>query len=137
MKYYVDGFTKKSNPSKTGGGFTIVDENNKLVFRKNILQNGFTNNEAELLGCFDALNRAKNGDTIFVDSKVVISWITNPFRKKRAREDLDGVKLQCKKMLEKKKIRLIWEDRSKNKAGIYNEKINKVRRTRFIMDLRC
>ena len=58
MKYYSDGFTNGSNPSKTGGGYSIVDENNTLLVLEKIEKKGFTNNEAELLGLFLALTIA-------------------------------------------------------------------------------
>ena len=59
MKYYTDGFQIGGNPSRIGGGYTIVDETNTLIERKVIKRFGFTNNEAEILGIAEALRLAK------------------------------------------------------------------------------
>lgn len=129
-KYYTDGFCFESNPSKTGGGYTIVDENNKLIVNHKILKEGFTNNESELLGVYNTLLLSQSKDVISTDSKNTILWIESmkgvhengkPKKKKRSRKDLDSIKLECYRLLISKEISLIWEPREMNLAGIYNE----------------
>ncbi len=123
MKYYSDGFTLDSNPSPLGGGYSVVDENSNLIKLENINKVNFTNNEGELRGCLEALRIAEEGDTVSIDSKIIILWIKNPFGKKAKRKDLTGLKHEGKLLLQKKNINLIWEPREYNKAGHYNQYI--------------
>ena len=130
MKLYSDGYCLESNPNKIGGGYTIVDENEVLIETKCFLRH-MTNNEAELLGCLRALELAENEDTIIVDSMNTIRWILNIRKllekpkskksKRRARKDLDNIKLEAHDLAKKKNIKIIWESRDKNLAGAYNE----------------
>jgi len=100
------------------GQFIKGSKGPKTVFKK-----GFTNNEAELLGVYNALKVAQKDDTVSTDSQIVIKWVLrgNRLPKKRKRKDLDSIKLECNKLMNSKKIKLIWEERSKNLAGIHNE----------------
>lgn len=125
MKYYSDGFLTSQYPNNKGGGFTVMNLKNELIIRENIIKLGITNNEVELLGCIYALTIAENGDTVSVDSKNTIAWITNPFKKKRARKDLDEFKNLGYKIINSKDIKLIWEPREVNMAGWYNEEFAK------------
>ena len=68
MKYYTDGYMIGGNPSYTGGGYTIMREDNTLIERKEILKSPYTNNEAEITGILNALKYAKEGDSISTDS---------------------------------------------------------------------
>ena len=68
MIYYSDGFTIYSNPSKFGGGYTIIDENNILIKREVIKRSWFSNNDGEFLGLLEACRLAEENDTIIVDS---------------------------------------------------------------------
>src|SRR3990167_9505470 len=62
MKYYCDGFLLGNlNPSKKGGGYTIVDEIENIIHREVIKKENFTNNEAEILGIYEVLKLAKEG----------------------------------------------------------------------------
>ncbi|MEX0596080.1 MAG: hypothetical protein WD512_06220, partial [Candidatus Paceibacterota bacterium] len=45
--------------------------------------------------------------------------------RKRSRPDLDNIKLKCYELMLGKNIKLIWESRDTNLAGIYNEKYRK------------
>ena len=119
MKYYCDGFQIGGNPSDIGGGYSIVDENNKLVECKNIHREHFTNNEAEILGIWGALLLANTGDTISTDSMCCLSWVNKG--KSKARPDLKSVLARCKELKEEKQINLMWEAREFNLAGKYNE----------------
>lgn len=121
MKYYTDGFTKVSNPSPTGGGYSIFDENNTKITVENIEKVGMTNNEAELLGMHRAICLAKDGDTISTDSMNTIAWLRTKKKNKIARQDLLWIIEACREHLEHKKINIIWEGRDYNLAGIYNE----------------
>lgn len=122
MKYYSDGFTNGSNPSKTGGGYSIVDENNTLLVLEKIEKKGFTNNEAELLGLFHALTIADRGSTISTDSKNTLAWVFQKKKKKKhGRPDLIPCIKECSALIEEKHISVIWEPRELNLAGIFND----------------
>ncbi len=135
MKIYSDGYCIGSNPSKTGGGYTVVDEDDKLLHHEQIEKEGLTNNETELLGCVEAMKRVEEGGIVSVDSQVVLCWITYAKyiprksaqkEEKRGRKDLDDVKREGYTLMENKKIKLIFEPRDLNKAGHYNESVLKV-----------
>jgi ribonuclease HI len=121
MKYYTDGFTLLKNPSPVGGGYTIFDENNTKILVENILKQGLTNNEAELQGVAACAALAKNKDIISTDSMNTIAWLRTKKTKKIARQDLLPIIIKAQKLIEKKKINIIWEGRDHNLAGIYNE----------------
>lgn len=122
MKYFTDGYLFLSNPSPIGGGYTIVDNDNWLVECVKINKIGFTNNEAELLGIYNTLKIANVGDVISSDSQITVNWVKqDKLSKKRARRDLDHIKIAAHKLMIDKKINLIWEPREKNLAGIFNE----------------
>ena len=70
--YYIDGFTKLSNPSMEGG-YTITDKNGNILKRKFVKSSEgeplITNNYTEFLAlhyCLESL--AEYGDTILTDS---------------------------------------------------------------------
>lgn len=119
MKYYVDGFTIGGNPG-LAGGFTIVDENNKLIKRETRKKSGFTNNEGEILGVAYAAILACYGDTIVTDSKTAISWATVALC--GSRPDLKDMCQVLKELILSKNISLVWQPRKENLAGIMNEK---------------
>lgn len=123
MKIYSDGYCIGSNPSKVGGGYSIVDENNKLLETKEVFKEGFTNNEAELLGCVRAMELANIGDTIIVDSMNTIHWINGAgkHKNKNKRQDLQSIKVKGFYLRKEKALNLIWEGRDSNLAGQYNE----------------
>lgn len=122
MKYFTDGFLRGSkNPSPFGGGFTIVDEAGNLIERQEIIREGFTNNEAEILGILHALRICDSGDTISTDSMCCLSWANSGFSK--VRPDLREILEECKILKFTKKVNLMWEGRDFNLAGIYNEDV--------------
>ena len=133
MKYFSDGFLSSMYPNNKGGGYTVVDLSNNLIIRFDISKPGITNNEVELLGCHYALGIAQDGDTVSVDSKNTIRWIENieyiishprsHVANKRARKDLDSIKFKCSRLIDNKNIKLIWEPREVNFAGILNDEI--------------
>ena len=128
MKYYTDGYTEFSNPSLTGGGFTITDNSGNLIKTQQIKKVKFTNNEAELLGVRECLNKCEYEDEISTDSNIVICWLRegnkNIYKKKFPRPDLISVIEDCKKIINSKSIDVYWEGRDFNLAGIYNEQKN-------------
>lgn len=120
MKYYTDGYTTGGNPSN-GGGFTVVDESGHLLTTEVINKEGFTNNEAELLGIEWAVENAQHGDTISTDSMCMLSWIHSG--KSKARRDLQPIMRRIGLLVMDRNLNLCWEGRDFNLAGIYNEKM--------------
>jgi ribonuclease HI len=119
MIYYTDGFTIEGNPSSVGGGYTIVDEGGNLIETKVIKKEGFTNNEAELLGVLEGLKLCKPGDKIITDSMNTIYWIRSGNPKKRP--DLKELCAEAKRLVEQKQVTVEHQPRALNLAGIYNE----------------
>lgn len=122
MTYYIDGYTIWSNPSETGGGYTIFDSNNNLIKTVEVLKEGFTNNEAELIAVNECAKLCEIGDTIITDSTNTIKWVSKkPNLKKKKRRDLYSIKLETFELIANKNINLVWKPREENLAGIYNE----------------
>lgn len=119
MKLYCDGFTLGKNPSDEGGGFSIVDENKKLVIRHCLHRPRFTNNEGELMGILAALDRCAPGDEVSTDSLCAMSWVRRG--RSKARPDLRTVCEMAREKLESSGASLVWEPREKNLAGLFNE----------------
>lgn len=119
MKYYIDGFVNGKNPSPFGGGYSIVDENGELVEIEYIEKSGFTNNEAEVLGLYNALGYATSGDIISTDSQNNLYWLCGG--KSKSRPDLNDVLEKSKGLLKNSNVTIVWEPREYNLAGIYNE----------------
>lgn len=119
MTYYFDGFTFYGNPSPKGGGYTVTDDHGNLIKRQEIYKIGFTNNEAELLGCLFSAELASRGDVLVTDSKNTIAWTRsgNP----KARPDLKETAGKIKELLKLKNLTLEWTPREENLAGILNE----------------
>lgn len=123
MKYYTDGFTIKRNPSDIGGGYTIVDENGRVIAREIIKKVGFSVNDGELLGVVNALRMCGDGDVLSTDSMCMLLWIRHGHSRKRA--DLNGLITEAKRLIFDKRVSLFWEGRDSNLAGRYNEKHKK------------
>lgn len=119
MKYYTDGFMEKCNPSPTGGGYTITNDMGVVICRDVIKKQWLTNNEAETMGIFKAIELASPMDIISTDSKICLTWAKYGWSK--ARPDLNDVLGVCRKLIKEKNLVLIWERRDKNLAGIVNE----------------
>jgi hypothetical protein len=119
MTYYVDGFVLDRNPSPRGGGFTVVNEHNKLIINHTIFKAGFTNNDGELLAIAYATYVAAPGDTIITDSQCAYYWSlkgeTGP------RRDLRHYARYVCRRLRTKSLQLQWHPRGVNLAGHYNE----------------
>lgn len=119
MKYYTDGFVLGKNGKSKGGGYTIVDEHNKLLARETLHTPGFTNNDGEILGVHAALKMCACLDTVSTDSMVAITWVRSGFSK--ARPDLNPLLQECRFLYKDKCINLMWEGRDHNLAGRHNE----------------
>lgn len=120
--YYSDGFSFTSNPSPTGGGFTIF-KNDEFYKREIIMKEGLTSNELEFDGILFCCIEAKDNSEIFTDSKNSIAWIRNG--KSEVRNDLNWLFQITKNIVNKKNLKIKWIPRKRNIAGIYNEK-NKI-----------
>jgi len=119
MIYYTDGYCNDSNPSRTGGGYTITNKKGLVVKEKAIKKVGFTNNEAELLGIYNALKRAKKLDTVITDSQICLGWVWRG--KAGSRSDLNDIASKALTLLKEKSVALAWLPREVNLAGHYNE----------------
>jgi len=115
---YSDGYTILKNPSDIGGGFIIIGTK-KLFYEERIEKVGLTNNEAELLGVYKALQLADKGAIVYTDSRNTMAWIKSG--KPRARMDLQSICQEAKKLKKAKDITLEWVSRDDNDAGIYIE----------------
>jgi len=119
MKIYTDGYTIGKNPSQKGGGYVLTTELGERLHREHILQENFTNNEAELLGINKASQFASMGDEIVTDSQVAKDWAKNGFCK--ARPDLSPRAKEAKENIIFKKLTVTQVPREQNQAGIYIE----------------
>jgi ribonuclease HI len=119
MKIYADGYLNEHNPSHTGGGFVVMDENKELLCSEEIDKNPLTNNEAELRGVAKAIELANEGDTVITDSNVALCWIK--YRRCKARKDLKDIACKAHEEMEEKFIILRHEGRKKNLAGNFIE----------------
>ncbi len=123
MVYHVDGFTIKSNPSKIGGGFTVVDEDGQLIHREEY-RRYFTNNEGELRAIYYAAEIAGRKDTIITDSRIARLWVIKG--DSGGRPDLRHVAGQAQCWVQQKGLQLRWVRRENNLAGLFNEKVNAI-----------
>lgn len=123
MKYYVDGFTIKSNPSIYGGGFSVIDQHNSYCQVHFVKKDNFTNNEAEILALNFICKECEESSEIFTDSMNSIYWSRNG--KSKARPDLNNLLTELKKIILNKKLIITFVPRENNLAGIYNEENSK------------
>lgn len=117
--FHTDGFVNGKNGETKSGGFSVYKNGRLLITTSRENRNGFTNNEAELLGVHYALQCADCGDEIVTDSMNTLSWVRsgNP----KARPDLKIYAQESKNILHVKQINLYWRPREENQAGNYNE----------------
>jgi ribonuclease HI len=118
-KIYCDGYTILSNPSDLGGGWVVV--RGKKDYRFSVTTPGFTNNEAELRGIFEAAKMANRREKIYSDSRVAIGWVNK--RKAGPRNDLHSLAHDTKQIIIEKQLSLEYIPREQNKAGILIEQI--------------
>lgn len=120
MIYYCDGFCVLKNPSPQGGGYTVINSKKKMIKEEHIEKFGFTNNEAELRGIYEALKISKKNDVVCSDSQTCIGWVLRG--KSGSRNDLNYIAGDCLRLIKTKKIFLAWLPREENLAGHYNER---------------
>lgn len=130
IEIHTDGYTIRGNPSKIGGGFTIVglhaDGREELILTHRILRNPvlfadrpFTNNEGELLGVVFAAVMAPKGMKIVTDSHNTEAWLKSASPK--ARPDLAWLCVLGNQLIRQKELIVEWRPREVNLAGQYNE----------------
>lgn len=123
MTYDVDGWMMGRNPAP-GGGFTICGPDGKLIKRVSMRKVGFTNNDAELWAIAAAVFLAHTGDTIRSDSEVMTKWWI-PRGHCKSRPDLNVLCKFAHDGIRDKRLSLVWVPRTKNLAGLYNDR-NKI-----------
>lgn len=112
MKYYTDGFSNNKS-----SGFTICDSDGQVLFRKEYPRR-ITNNEAELMGVYEAIQHIQDA-TLITDSKVVTFWVRAG--RCKARPDLTPIAEETRRLLKERAVQLQWRPREENLAGRYNE----------------
>ena len=105
MKVYIDG----SGNSKYG--FFIEETNEAKVFTKKDI----TNNQAEYLAALEALKFTTEDIEIYSDSKLVVNQLNHEWHIKD--DSLRELAIKVWKLIEGRKVKLIWIPREQNKAG--------------------
>lgn len=125
-RYYIDGYTVGSNPSKEGG-YTITDSDGKIIEQRVLKspsgEKTITNNYTEFAGLCRAVEIASPGSTIITDSMNNISWINMKFPKKSKRKDLKPMAEIANQEFVAKSLIVEWVGRDYNLAGIVNEEM--------------
>jgi ribonuclease HI len=119
MRYDVDGFLIGRNPSPQGGGFTVIDEDHRLIAHHTFYKPNFTNNEAELWAMAAGVFAAAQNDIIRSDSQCIVSWVAGG--RCKSRPDLQTLCDTCYHVIHQKNLCIFWIEREQNLAGIYNE----------------
>lgn len=125
MKYYCDGGGWNGEHSRWG----IVDQNSRLIMYAKIYgHDSVTNNVAEYSAVLNAIMLAKDGDEVISDSQLVIYQLIGRYKCKALH--LKPLYETGVRLLGMKNIKLTWEPREKNLAGIFldsaKSKYNKV-----------
>jgi ribonuclease HI len=118
MIYYCDGGGWNGEYSRWG----IVDQDKNLIMYAKIYgHESVTNNVAEYSAVLNAIMIAKNGDTIISDSQLVIYQLQGKYRCKALHlQPLYEVGIR---LLGMKNVKLKWEPRTKNLAGIFLDSV--------------
>jgi hypothetical protein len=122
MIYYVDGWMKHRNPCQTGG-FTVVNESDVVIAHTTITVPRLTNLHTEILAIAYGAFHAKPQDTIITDCQPALFWARNGYA--GARPDLTPIARKAHDWIRTKQLTLKWEPRETNRAGWYNEKIDR------------
>lgn len=112
--YFTDGFTNKGNPSDSGG-WVVYEKTENKIWVRNVKKQGFTNNEAELLGIHYACEIAGVQDSISTDSLCCL-WLARK-GKCKARPDLNKIAKRIKDLCAFKMIDIKLISREVNPAG--------------------
>lgn len=116
MKFYIDGSGWNGKCSK----YCIASENGVLI-KAYKTKKCMTCNEIEYYALLNALKLIGKNDTILTDSQLIVGHLTKNW-KVRA-ESLKSIVEKCKKLAEKKEIKIMWIPRNENKAGIILDNI--------------
>jgi ribonuclease HI len=116
MKYFVDAScTKRRNC------IAISDSQGNIIFFKRINTRKYTNNEMEYKAIIEGLSYANPNDRISSDAKICVEQIHNNFNTNA--QNLIPLRDQAQRLLmTNPSVKLIWEKRENNLAGIYLEK---------------
>ena len=102
MEYWVDGGLKEICVTDSNGDVKIIHVTG-------------TNNENEYRAMIYALEQAKDGDTIYADSALVVNQLTKGWKVKA--QHLYSFYNKAKEILKTKKINIEWVSRDFNRAG--------------------
>lgn len=108
--YYTDGSGWNGKISE----YAVTDHNGKIIVKKTLLKE-YTSNEMEYDAVIYALQIAKDGDTIYSDSQLVVNQINKKWKLKA--KNLFARFNYAKELYEKKNVKLIWLPREENLAG--------------------
>jgi len=109
MSIWVDGSGFNGKESR----YCIVVDSKEPIVK--VLKEKKTNNEMEYTALYEALKIAKEKETIYTDSQLLLGHLTKNWKQNYAH--LKVLAAKCKKLLEEKKINLVWIPREENKAG--------------------
>jgi ribonuclease HI len=110
---YCDGFSNNKE-----SGYTVCDQDGNVLVRE-VFPYRRTNNEAELRGVLAAVQLAT--DFVVTDSQCVTLWVKAG--KCAARPDLTPIAAEVRRLLKGRGVRLVWQPREQNKAGMFNEQV--------------
>lgn len=115
-KYYAD-----AGVSGNGTGIlqqsVIAGFSNKLMFE--VFEGGFTNNESEMMAIIYTACCTPKNSVICSDSQLAVNLCNNKWKTKMP--NLKLLKNIAKNIINLKKIKVIWEPREQNLAGIHIE----------------
>ena len=116
--YYCDGSGWNGRESK----FCVVrpDGVTEIVTYE---REEYTNNEMEYEAVETAMELAKEGDTIYTDSRLVVEQINGNY-KVRSRKQRPRWKA-CSKLVDDKKLNVRWIGRDINKAGFVLDELKR------------
>ena len=108
--YYTDGSGWNGEKSE----YVVTDETGHIITRRTLPEER-TNNEMEYDGVIYALQLAKDGDTIYSDSQLVVNQLTKNWKVKA--RNLISRYNYAKELFSNKNVKLLWIRREKNLAG--------------------
>jgi len=108
--YYTDGSGFNGEVSR----YAVTNDTGHVV-TTGIIPEERTSNEMEYEGVISALQIAKDGDTIYSDSQLVINQLTKKWKVKA--RNLISRYNYAKELYFNKNVKLLWIRRDKNLAG--------------------
>ena len=113
-KIWIDGSGWNGRRSR----LAVVFENGKKIVRET--KDPKTNNVMEYEALLLALSKAKKGDTIYTDSRLVECQVHGLWKVKKAH--LRPLCERARALVSRKDIRLAWVPRKENRAGLLLER---------------